>query len=88
MRKLLICTPLGTLSTFHYIYYLFLSGYNSGTFQDIKFKFSASLSFVEATKCVKFQSVRCTGFKVDIFRISPITGYPLVFYNTFYIVLY
>ena len=75
MRKLLICIPLGTLSAFHYIFYLFLSGYNAGTFQDIKFKFSASLSFVEATKCVKFQSARCTGVKVDIFRISPILSH-------------
>ena len=71
MRKLLIFTPLGTFSAFHYMFYIFLSGYNSGTIQDIKFKFSA-LSFVEATKCVKFQSARYTGFKVDIFRISPL----------------
>ena len=71
MRKLLICTPLGTLSAFHYIFYIFLSGYNSRTFQDIKFKFSAPLSFVEATKCVKFESARCTGFKDDTVRISP-----------------
>ena len=66
MRKLLICTPLGTLSAFHYIFYIVLSGYNSGMFPDIKFKFSAPLSFVEATKCVKLQSARCTGFKIDI----------------------
>ena len=33
---------------------------------------SAFLSVVEATKCVKFQSARCKGFQIDIFRISPI----------------
>ena len=26
---------LGTFSTFHYLFYIFLSGYNSGTIQDI-----------------------------------------------------
>ena len=73
MRKLLICTSLGTFSAFHYIFYLYLRSYNSRTIQDINFKFSAFLSFVEATKCVKFQSARCTSVKVDIFRISPIS---------------
>ena len=53
MRKLFICTPLGTFSVCHYIFYLFLSGYNSETFQDTKLKFSASLRFVEATKYFK-----------------------------------
>ena len=64
MRKLLICTPLGT----------FLSGYIR-TIQDTKFKFSAFLSFMEATKCVKFKSGRYTGFKVGIFWISLIVSY-------------
>ena len=41
------------------------------------FKISSSnfqhfLSFMEATKCVKFQSAWCTGFEVGIFWISPI----------------
>ena len=72
MRKLLICTPLGSFSAFHYIIYTFLSDYNSRTNQDIKFKFSAFLSLVEAIKCVKFQSDRFTGLKVDIFLINPI----------------
>ena len=72
MRKLLSCTPLGTFSAFHYMFYVFLSGFNSRTIQDIKFKFSAFLNFAEAIKCMKFQSARCTGLKVDIFRISPI----------------
>ena len=54
------------------MFYIFLSGYNSRTIQDIRFQFSAILSLVEATKYVKFQSARCTGFKVGIFRISPI----------------
>ena len=72
MRKLLICIPLGTFSAFHYMVYIFLSGYNSRTIQDINFKFSAFHSLVEATTYVKFQSARCTGFKVGSFRISPI----------------
>ena len=75
-KTLLICTHLGTFSAFHYIFYIFLRGYNSRTIQDIKFKFSEFLSFVEATNYVKFQSARCTSFKVDIFRIGPI-GYSL-----------
>ena len=70
MRKLFICTPIGTFSAFHYIVYTFLRAI---TPELIKFKFSAFLSLVEATKCVKFQSDRCKVFKVDIFRISPIT---------------
>ena len=69
----LICTP-----TPRYILsislYIFLSGYNSGTIQDIKFKFSAFLSFVKATKCAKIQCAGCTGFKVGIFKMSPIKG--------------
>ena len=72
MRKLLICTTLGTLSAFHYIFYIFSSGYNSGTVQDIKLKISAYLSFMETTKCTNLLNARCTDFKVDIFRISPI----------------
>ena len=47
------------------MFYIFLNGYNSRTIQDIKFKFSAFLSFTEATKRVKFQSARSTGLKVD-----------------------
>ena len=76
MRKLLICTPTppGTSSTFRYTFYIFLSGYNSGTIQDIKFKFSAFLSFVKATKCAKIQCAGCTGFKVGIFQMSPVKG--------------
>ena len=74
MRKLLICTPLGTFSAFHYIIYTHLSGYNSKTIQDIKLKFSAFLSFVVVTQHMKFQNARCKGFKVDIFWISPITN--------------
>ena len=77
MRKLLICTPLGTTtsSAFHYMFYIFLSGYNSRTIQNIKLKFAAFLSLMEDAKYVKFQSARCTGFKVDVFRISPIVSY-------------
>ena len=62
----------GTFSAFHYMFYIFMSGYNLRTIQDIKIKFSAFLSLVEAKKCVKFQSARCTGFKVAIFRKSHI----------------
>ena len=53
------------------MFYIILSGYNSRTIQAIKFKFAAFLSLVKAIKYVKFHSARCTGFKVDIFRISP-----------------
>ena len=56
MRKLAHLYPLGTFSAFHYIFYIFLSGYNSRTSQDIKFRFSAFLNLVEATTYVKFQS--------------------------------
>ena len=70
MRKLLICIPRSTFLAFRYMFYLFLSGYYSRTMQYIKFKFSSFL-IVEVTKCVEFQSARCTDFKVGIFRISP-----------------
>ena len=53
-------------------FYIFLRGYNSRPVHDIKLKFSAFLSFVEATKCVEFQNARCKSFKVDIFRINHI----------------
>ena len=46
--------------------YILLSGHNSRTIQDIKFKFSVILSFVETTKCVKFQNAMCTGCKIGI----------------------
>ena len=54
-------------------FYIFLGGYNSRTIEEIIFEFSAFLSFVEATKCMKFQILRYTGLKVGIFRIGPIT---------------
>ena len=38
----------------------------------IEFIFSAFSSFMEAGKCVKFQSARCKGVEVGIFQISPI----------------
>ena len=72
MRKLFICTPLGTFAAFCYMLFVFLGGYNSLTTKDIKLKFSAFLSSVEVTKCVNFQIPRLMGFKVGIFRISPI----------------
>ena len=62
MRKLLICTPLGTFSVFRYIIYIFLCDYKSGTIQDISLKFSAFLSSMKATKCVKCVSAGCAGF--------------------------
>ena len=74
MRTLFICTPLGTFSAFCYIFFVFLGGYNSSSTYDIKLKFSICLSCVEVTKCVKFQIPRLMGFKVGIFRISPILG--------------
>ena len=54
------------------MFFVFLGGYNSSTTEDIKLKFSAFLSRVEVAKCVKFQVPRFMGFKVGIFRISPI----------------
>ena len=68
MRNLLICTPLGTFSAFCYMFIVFSGSYNS----HIKLKFSAFLSCVNVTKYVKFQNPRYEGFKVGIFRISPI----------------
>ena len=65
--------PLGTFSAFCYMLIVFLGGYNSKTTYDIKLKFSAFLSCVEVTNCVKFQIPRYKDFKVGIFRISPIT---------------
>ena len=51
----------------------------------LKFKFSTFLSLVEATKCVKLQSARCTGFKNGIFRISPLLGFAICFAHSFII---
>ena len=52
----------------------FLGGYSSLTTKDFKLKFSAFLSCVEITTCVKFLIHRYNGLglKVGIFRISPI----------------
>ena len=72
MRKLFICTPLGTFLVFCYMLFVFLGGYKSKTTAGIKCKFSDFLSCVEITKCVNFQIPRIMGFKVGIFRISPI----------------
>ena len=72
MRYLLICTHLGTILTFRYMFYIFSCCYNTRTIQYIKFKFEALLSYTKTTKCVKFQGVWCTGVRVGIFRISPI----------------
>ena len=66
MRKL-SCTPLGTPSAFCYMSIVFL--------QAITLKLlgrSAFLDCVEVNKCVNFQIPRYKGFKVGIFRISPI----------------
>ena len=54
------------------MFFVFLAGYNSSTTEDIKLKFSAFLSCVKVTKCVEFHVPRFMGFKVGIFRISPI----------------
>ena len=78
MRKTVDLYPLGTFSAFRYIFCIVLSGYNSGTIQDIKFKFLAFLSLMKATRRVKIQSAGCTGFKVGIFRITPIQDLPLI----------
>ena len=74
--------PLGTFSTFYYVFFVSLGGYNSSTTKDIKLKFSAFLSCVEVTKCVKFQIPRLMGFKVGIFRISHIDYQPFFFKMT------
>ena len=63
--------PLGIFSTVCYMFILFLSGYNSYTTKDIKFKISTSLSCVEVTKRGKFQISMYKGFKSGIFRIRP-----------------
>ena len=66
---------LGTSPAFCYMFILFLGDYNPYTTSDIKLKFSAFLSCVKVTKCVKFQVPRYTrykGFKFGIFWISPI----------------
>ena len=55
MRKLLICIPSRYIISISLYILCIFSGYNSGSIQDIKFKFSAFLSFVKATKCVKFK---------------------------------
>ena len=56
------------------MFIVFLYFYNSETTYDIKLKFSAFLSYVEVNTCVKFQMHRYKGFKVGIFRISPIAA--------------
>ena len=74
-----------------YVLYIFLGGYNSRTTKDIKFNFSAFLSCMGATKCVKFQRPKCTSLKISIFRIRPINNsetqaYPyasLIAYNRY-----
>ena len=72
MRLLLICTHLGTILIFRYMFYLFSCCYNSRIIQYMNFKFQALLSYTKTTKCVKFQGVWCTGVRVGVFRISPI----------------
>ena len=62
--------PLGTSPAFHYMFYIYLGGYNSSTTKDIKFKLSAILSYVGTTKCVKFQRPRCRGLKVIDLRLA------------------
>ena len=54
------------------MFIVFSGGNNFSPVRDIKLKFSAFLSCVAVTKCVKFQIPRYRGFKVGIFRISPI----------------
>ena len=71
-KKIVHLYPLGTFSAFYYIFFVFLGGYNSYSTEDIKLIFSAFLSCVKVIKCVKFQIPRLMGFKVCIFRISPI----------------
>ena len=44
---------IGKFFAFHYMFYSFLNGYYSRTIQDVNFNFSAILSLVEATNCVK-----------------------------------
>ena len=72
MGLLLICTHLGTILTFRYMFYLFSCCYNSRTIQYMNFKFEALLSYTKTTKCVKVQGVWCRGVRVGVFRISPI----------------
>ena len=80
-EKIVHLYPLGTFSAFYYMFILFLGGYNSSTTSDIKLTLSAFLSCVEVTKCVKFP--RYKGFKVGIFRISPIVLFFFLISNVF-----
>ena len=64
--------PRYIISILLYMFFVVLGGYNSKHTLDLKLKFSAFLSCVEVTKCVKFQIPSLMGFKVGIFRISPI----------------
>ena len=50
-------------------------------------KFSAFLICVEVIKCVKFQISRLMGFKVGIFRISPIPYEMTTSANSMYSIL-
>ena len=70
MRKLFICTPYKVHSQQFAI--CLLLGYIYITLR-YQVEFSAFLSCVKVTKCVNFQIPRYKGFKVGIFRISPIT---------------
>ena len=74
MGKLFICNPLGTFSAFCYVLTVFWGGYNSKITSDIKLKISPLLSCLEVTKYVKFQIPKYNGYKVVIFRISPIAS--------------
>ena len=73
MRKLLICTTLGTFPAFIYIW----AAITPELLNISSFKFSAFLSCMGATKCVKFQRPRCTGLKVSIFEIRPVVFFTI-----------
>ena len=72
MRKFPMCTPLCTFSAFHYMFYIFLSGYNSRTIKISSSGFEHFLVSWRQKKMYQIQSARSTYFKIDIFQTRPI----------------
>ena len=56
------------------MFYIFLSGCNSRTIQDIKFKFSVFLSLVEATKFINFKVIGTQVLKLAFSEYAPFIG--------------
>ena len=71
-EKIVHLYPLGTFSAFCYMFMVCLGSLTLKLLKISSRNFSAFLSRVEVTKCAKFQNPMYKGFKVGIFRISPI----------------